>query len=277
MKYSAQITKSIVTFTWLALIACAVQAQTIYLGSPGHARAMTSEQRAAAQRERATTRQQPLNLEAQQANEQHNNRIVYSPHDTIEGKRLPQYGVEGWQFAFSFPQESDPISSAYPDRYGFGQRGKAWFLSPGPDLDNINLVTIAEGTVLFISETVFTDNRDKDPTATIAKMRAELAAFTDTVEVEISVDGMRVKNIRDYRFQSPVFSYFLPQNSAVIGTHPDGGGFYYPALFDGYCVMVKPLSVGNHVIKARFKAPDFSFSDQWNVKVIKLVDPAEGN
>lgn len=267
--------KAIVTLTFLLLLSIGATAQTIYLGSPARNRAITREQRAKMQRQRNLAPiQQPASFEEAREAEHHNDRLVYAPHDHPFGRSLTQYGVEWWQFGFSFPRDSDPTYSMQPDRYGFGQRGNVWFLTPGPELDNLNTLTITEGTALFISESVFNDNREKDPAYTIARARQDAADFFAQTEVEISVDGQKVKRINSYRFQSPAFSYFLPQNSFFIDTHPLGAGFVYPAVFDGILMMVKPLHAGNHVIKAIFTAPDFKSTDQWNVTVNKLIDPA---
>ncbi|MGB7815203.1 MAG: hypothetical protein WBL28_02495, partial [Methylotenera sp.] len=84
-------------------------------------------------------------------------------------------------------------------------------------------------------------------------------ASTDAVEntaaggtIEVTIDGVPVKNITAYRASSPgLFSITYPTNS-VTGLE---SGTYYPQVADGYWLMLAPLPVGGHDIKIYVYAP----------------------
>ena len=63
------------------------------------------------------------------------------------------------------------------------------------------------------------------------------------VDVSVTIDGVPVENIEDYRFETPQFSFDAP-TPWIFG---DTGGSA-TAVGDGYFLMLKPLSPGTHTI-----------------------------
>jgi len=68
--------------------------------------------------------------------------------------------------------------------------------------------------------------------------------------LECDVDGIPVTDVWSYRAQSPVFYGQIAAGSAINVLDPDyaPAGPYGPAAADGFWLMVKPLSPGEHVI-----------------------------
>jgi hypothetical protein len=88
----------------------------------------------------------------------------------------------------------------------------------------------------------------------IQTIRAAAAANVDNYPgpVEVRVDGVRIKNINQYRVTSPVFSAFFPEDAILPDDLLPGGtipqGVHGPLVSDGYWVLLKPLSRGTHTI-----------------------------
>ena len=72
----------------------------------------------------------------------------------------------------------------------------------------------------------------------ITVLRAAAAASMDRVTIEASIDGVPVRDLRDYRVQSPVFSVTLPEGNVVDVP----SGTYAPMVSDGYWLMLAPAS-----------------------------------
>jgi hypothetical protein len=80
---------------------------------------------------------------------------------------------------------------------------------------------------------------------TVEEMRAALAEFIDSVvTLSVTIDGEPIENLEDYRAISPVFSITLPADN--IFDAPEG--VYFPAVSDGYWLLLAPLRPGDHVI-----------------------------
>jgi hypothetical protein len=80
----------------------------------------------------------------------------------------------------------------------------------------------------------------------VPALRAAAAASMDSVTMEASIDGVSLRNLSDYRVQSPVFSVTLPEGNVVSDAVPSGT--YAPMVSDGYWLMLVPLSAGKHTI-----------------------------
>ena len=78
----------------------------------------------------------------------------------------------------------------------------------------------------------------------VTALRAAAAASMDPVTLEASIDGVPLRNLSDYRVQSPVFSVNLPEGN-VVGVP---SGTYAPMVSDGYWLMLAPLSAGAHTV-----------------------------
>jgi hypothetical protein len=63
--------------------------------------------------------------------------------------------------------------------------------------------------------------------------------------VSVTVDGIEVPGVSEYRFQSPLFNLTLPENNVVGVPAQETQG-----VSDGYFVMLKPLPKGEHEIRS---------------------------
>lgn len=67
-----------------------------------------------------------------------------------------------------------------------------------------------------------------------------------------SVDGKPLKNLGGYMARAPAaYTTWLPVDNHISFYYPDGGDVY-PVVADGWCLLLEPLAVGQHIVK--FKA-----------------------
>jgi hypothetical protein len=86
------------------------------------------------------------------------------------------------------------------------------------------------------------------PPLTVDELYAGAASYVaTTTELHASLDGDPLKSLFDYRVISSVFGYVLPPSDNIqqfFGC--DVSGTTYPAVSDGFWLMLAPLSAGDH-------------------------------
>jgi hypothetical protein len=90
----------------------------------------------------------------------------------------------------------------------------------------------------------------------------------------VSIDGVPLRNLTDYRTQSPVVSYWLTsdslQNSLFGFTNP--GGLEYPFASAGFWVMFTPLHAGTHTLHFTAASPGFALDVTYLLFVVPDLD-----
>jgi hypothetical protein len=90
------------------------------------------------------------------------------------------------------------------------------------------------------------------PNGTVQELRDAAASAIDDVEItmECDIDGVSVQDLTAYRSQSPVFDGQIVAGCLFNAVAPEAFpvGPYGPAVTDGYFLIVRPLSPGEHTI-----------------------------
>ncbi len=60
---------------------------------------------------------------------------------------------------------------------------------------------------------------------------------------QVTVDGVPIQNLQDYKIQSPLFNFTFPQNN-IFGAKPGPS----QSVMDCYCIVLKPLPPGEHTV-----------------------------
>lgn len=186
---------------------------------------------------------------------------ILPPGSNPHGHSYGEWTARWWQWALSIPADRNPLTDTTGEFCGEGQSGPVWFYAGTFGNSAERTCTVPAGKAIFLpvynwifGSGVF----DCDPTVPgvpcdVDSLRAQAAANTEAAEVlEVSIDGVTVKNVREYRALSPEpFSLTYPEGS-VVG---EPSGTYFPQVADGYWLMLAPLSKGAHTIRTHVVAP----------------------
>ena len=175
------------------------------------------------------------------------NSMVFPPGAHPYGRSYGEWVAEFWQYALEFPVEGHPFLDTPEYDFASGQSGKVWFWS-APDGPITREVEIPHGTALFLTvRDVEVSSLEEPPFfgATEEEQREAANWFADRiVDVSVTIDGVPVENVEDYRFESPQFSFDAP-TPWIFGATGGAG----TSVGDGCYMMIKPLPVGEHTIE----------------------------
>jgi hypothetical protein len=194
------------------------------------------------------------------AGERDGRNLVLAPESRPYGESYREWATNLWRRILSLPVDAASESAPLSD----GQSGEVWLLGGplGGEPTSTFELSVPEGTALFLSVlSTWLDNAGCPFTDfTVHELRAHEAAWWREVsETTCTVDGVTIPGLTDpqnspYLVHSKVFSYTLPQNdnylSVLFGdTCIAGGTTIGPAVAEGVFLMLKPLPVGQHVIR----------------------------
>jgi hypothetical protein len=192
---------------------------------------------------------------------------VYPPHFDVAGKSMQEWAAEWWAKVFETPVHTGgDITHPNLDQTGAnaaqGDVGDVFFLfgtfAPG-QITRTN-VTIPAGKPILVPilPMEFSNYDTPDPGGNLpaSYSAAELRGFADESaksvrrrgELNVSVDGAAVRGLNAHKEASPV-TYTLPATDNILQFFGlPFSGPVAPAAVDGYYVMLKPLSPGEHTI-----------------------------
>ena len=78
--------------------------------------------------------------------------------------------------------------------------------------------------------------------------------------LQVTVDGVAISDVKMYRVQSPLFNVTIPKDN-VIGSPPGTT----QAVSDGFWILLKPLPVGKHQIHFSGSLVDFTATGPLNL------------
>jgi hypothetical protein len=176
--------------------------------------------------------------------------LVLPPDVEAYGATHAEWAERFAQWNYSFPFDDHPLNDPNPLACGAGQQGPVFFLGsvalPGDELIMERTCTIPADRALFVS-VVFLGCSTLEPAfcgTTEADLRATATQWVDqTTSVEVSLDGVAIPDLEQYRVAAGPFSLIVPEGSpgtdAGVGT----------AFSDGYSLLMPPLSPGEHTLR----------------------------
>jgi len=185
---------------------------------------------------------------------------VLPPHSHSYGMTYAEWSTLWWRWAESFPVATNPILDPTGAGCALGQTGPVWFLAGTFGGPATRTCTVPAGKAILLPlVNILNDYPCPDPTfqpgpgQSLEDFLTEGAEFfiDHVTELEAEVDGVALQDLFDYRATSRLFSFTgdtsLQQIDACITGSPQAG------VSDGYWIMLRPLSVGNHTIHFRGK------------------------
>ena len=190
---------------------------------------------------------------------------VVAPTETAFAMTYAEWTARWWQYVLGEPDDTNIFTDPTGQYCGLGQWGPVFFLAGYPTGIGQRTCTIPAGKGLLVPLFNFAGSVPDDA-PTIEEVISMYKADADLVDVDtlrFEIDGMSVRHLDKFRFQTPIFSLTgaVPNFSSVGGC---GGtpphcyeGFRAQAWADGYWVMVKPLSPGIHTIHFHAEVPEW--------------------
>ncbi len=176
---------------------------------------------------------------------------VLPPNARVQGLTLGEWGAKWWQTMFAIPVPENPMiyppTECFVKRVGNVGLGTFFFQSTGT-FD----CTMPPGMVLYQPIAAGEcSNLEAPPcygTNEEELRAADLATFTN-VNLQMSIDGVAVRNPNDYLVLSPMYQFTVPENN-ILGA-PAGSGL---SVADNGAVLLSPLSPGQHTLHLHAEA-----------------------
>ena len=184
---------------------------------------------------------------------------VFPPTAHAFGTSLGEWQARWFTWFIEIPASTNPLFDDTGTLCGINQSGPVWFLAPvaHPGVTT-RACTVPAGKGIFVLGLGNECSNIEPPPffgATEADLRAcaaeGLQEFFGDATQSISVDGVEVADLDQYRRQTPLFGYTLPPDN-VYGLPPATAT---KAISDGTAVIVRPLPQGEHQIVVHLEAP----------------------
>jgi hypothetical protein len=200
----------------------------------------------------------PVNIAAaQNVSAEHSDSTVepskpfFPPGSRPFDRSFPQWTAEWWQYVYSIPVPDNPVLDVVGTNCMLGQHGPVWFLFGSFGSTPVRRTcSIPEDRALLFP--IINTVNIAFPSDTIDELRAQIAPFIDAVnKLSVEVDGETIEGLRDFRIKSVPFSIALPPNGLFpldVCLESPPLGVCSPTVSDGFWVMLKPLSAGEHTI-----------------------------
>lgn len=180
---------------------------------------------------------------------------LFTTESSPFGTSYGNWTARWWQWALSMPQDVNPVGDRTGEYCAQNQGGPVWFLAGTFGGSAERSCTIPEGKALLFapinvecSYAEFPDLKSEVDLRECAKSGQDIVT-----ELDVTIDGVKVENLQDYRIQSPLFNLTLPEDN-VFGLPATTT----EAVSDGNWVFLKPLPAGNHTIHSKGVSVDFT-------------------
>jgi hypothetical protein len=215
---------------------------------------------------------------------------MFSRDSVVYGRTYSEWSAAWEQWSYSIPVAHHPLFDN--GDCSVGQSGPVWFLggkfcANGASCSYTGVVrncNVPSGKALYFPvfngedsalEESVAENPGNEAYQQIAAMRSYEDTTLSPSTVSCWVDGAPISHLKErFRVQSTAFGFTLPADNllkAVYGNPNFVAGTYFPAVDDGWYVMLSPLPAGPHTIHLHGYLPvyDFTLDVTYNLNVTK--------
>jgi hypothetical protein len=176
-----------------------------------------------------------------------------------------------WNWAFSFNAQDSPLTDTTGARCDEGNQGKVFFLAgvaapAGSTAERTCTVSHKQAILFPIINAACTIGdvcATNDPVTSINQLKKEVSGFVSQASgISATLDGQPI-SLKGARVQSPLFKTTLVEDNpfgAKAGT--------FTAFADGYWVLLKPLSIGQHTLNFKGEIGSFKLDVTYNLNVV---------
>jgi hypothetical protein len=180
-----------------------------------------------------------------------NSSIIFHRHEYPYGTSWERWSAAWSKWMFSIPKNKNPGLDKTGKFSSENQTNtKVWFLAGtfgNQELVRRKVEIPVGRSILFpilVKEDSFEE--DNDLKTELELINRSKRATDKVLELDASIDGNKVKNLKKFRVRSEVYNLTFPPNNIY-----DLSPRRTKSVCDGFWVFVRPLGVGQHVIYFR--------------------------
>jgi hypothetical protein len=197
---------------------------------------------------------------------------VYSKDSAPYGIPYGKWLAKWWNWTQSMPASQHPRDDYTPEKCQVNQQGPVWFLADQLGGREERTCTIPEGKSIFIPLLVGECEYSTPEIKSDDDLRRCATAGNEYGVIEATVDGLKLKNLEQYRTQSG-FSNFTIVERNIYDT-PAGT---FKGLADGFSVFLEPLPLGKHDVDLKVSVlnpiePSYNYNADWTYH-LKIEPP----
>jgi hypothetical protein len=200
---------------------------------------------------------------------QNDNASTYSEDSSPYGLAYAQWLSRWWNWSMSIPASEHPRENYTPQKCGNNQNGPVWFLADQLGGREERTCSIPEGKAIFVPLLVGECDYGSPPenNGNDAKTKQCATEGDDYGVVHASLDGIEIAKID--RVQSGFFNITKPIADNVYDNAPGT----FRAFSDGYYLILKPLSPGNHTLDLKVSVLNpisdvYNYNADWTYHLI---------
>ncbi|MFL6486983.1 MAG: hypothetical protein ACJ71D_09785 [Nitrososphaera sp.] len=181
---------------------------------------------------------------------------LFSVDSAPFGLKFPEWCVRWVKWCLEQPVETNPAKDTTGKNCSQNQSGPVWFLAGtfGGSIARKCTLPVGKAILLPILEKETSFAEENDLTTESDLIARTLEQTSRVSQLEASIDGVTLQNLRKYQVLTPVFDLIYPRNN--VYQVQEGRT---RAVSNGFWVFLEPLSAGEHRIyfKGAHSQPDF--------------------
>lgn len=186
---------------------------------------------------------------------------VYPINSKPFGFTYGEWSAKWWQWLLSIPTKDNPSVDETGAKCAVGQEDpNLWLLAGTGGGEVTRACTIPAGkAILFPVLNVECDYLSSDLKTESDLRKCAKDDQDKATNLQATVDGVAIPDLKSYRVQSPLFNITLPKDN-VMGVPP----VTTQAVSDGFWIILKPLPAGKHQIHFSGSLVDFTATGPLN-------------
>lgn len=165
---------------------------------------------------------------------------LYPPDSSPLGLSFGYWSVKWWQWLLAIPKSKSPVFDSSGINSGIGQYSSDIFFLcqtmegaiPTPN----RRVRLKKGTSIFMPVINWISIAGKDGYSDHELLETAKRRMDSISNLELKINGERLEHLEKYRFQSPFFNVFLPNENIL---EVDSGNRRF--VSDGYWIFTSPI------------------------------------
>jgi hypothetical protein len=186
------------------------------------------------------------------------NPSVLPPKARVQGLTYGEWLAKWWEYVLTIPASQNPLTGGTGANCVFQRVGKVGLVVANSTLGEPITCEVPAGIKLYL-EVLGAECSTLEPPPFYGGNEAELHTCAQSFvpqDLDASIDGVAVNNLRKYIFTSPLYEFTLPEDNIFgvpAGTTGQSVGY-------GAYLMLAPLKPGKHTIHLHGAYPDLGYT-----------------